>query len=241
MIGTVSYPPRRPPVPIQSYPPLGSYPPLRPVRPPVGGSLWASLPLITFGLATPFTFMYAAARRRTAALVASATVYLGLMVAMWTMVAVADATWGAVVFFLAGLGLWLGGFTHALIVRRDVFTERPLYKDGNEAAVAAAERRRVVRGQARELADRDPALAVELCIGRPDLRRRYDDGGLIDVNHAPRQVLDRIPGMTPELSGAIVEAREHSGPFVSAEELSPVAQLPPTLTPQLVEYGVFLI
>ena len=32
-------------------------------------------------------------------------------------------------------------------------------------------------------------LAQELKIGRPDLPRDYDDGGLVDVNHVPAAIL----------------------------------------------------
>jgi hypothetical protein len=41
-------------------------------------------------------------------------------------------------------------------------------------------------------------LAAELRIGRPDLPRHFDDGGLIDVNTVPAQVLSRLPGLRPE-------------------------------------------
>jgi hypothetical protein len=40
-------------------------------------------------------------------------------------------------------------------------------------------------------------MAWELRIGRPDLPRVYDDGGLIDVNHVPPQVLATLPGCRP--------------------------------------------
>jgi hypothetical protein len=39
------------------------------------------------------------------------------------------------------------------------------------------------------LAASNPALARELTIGRPDLARDYDDGGLADVNHVPGRML----------------------------------------------------
>jgi hypothetical protein len=34
-----------------------------------------------------------------------------------------------------------------------------------------------------------PVLARELRIGRPDVPRQFDDGGLVDLNHAPVPVL----------------------------------------------------
>ena len=61
--------------------------------------------------------------------------------------------------------------------------------DRNAAAVAQAHAARRRRTEALELATRDPQLARDLRIGRPDLPRQYDDGGLVDVNHAPAGVI----------------------------------------------------
>jgi hypothetical protein len=41
------------------------------------------------------------------------------------------------------------------------------------------------RRQARELAKRNPVLARDLNIGRPDVPHDYNDGGLVDVNQVP--------------------------------------------------------
>jgi hypothetical protein len=111
---------------------------------------------------------------------------------------------------------------------------------GNEAAIALVRRRRALRQQARELARGDPTLARELCVGRPDLPRHYDDGGLVDVNHASAEALAQLPGITRELAERIERVRTHLGPFTSAEELSATAGLPPALTPDLVEFALFL-
>jgi hypothetical protein len=53
------------------------------------------------------------------------------------------------------------------------------------AAVAAAQRRQ----HARVLAKGDPVLARDLCIGRPNMPREFDGGGLVDVNHAAAPAL----------------------------------------------------
>ncbi|GAA0958720.1 ComEA family DNA-binding protein [Actinocorallia libanotica] len=111
--------------------------------------------------------------------------------------------------------------------------------NGNAQAIAMANMRRQLRQQAREHA-RDVVLARDLRIGRPDLPRHYDDGGLIDVNHAPAQVIASITGVTPEMAEHIVKVRAQVVGFSSAEELSAVASLPPHLTPEIREYGIFL-
>lgn len=142
---------------------------------------------------------------------------------------------------LSGLGNWLGGTIHSLLIRPAVFGgSRQVPHTPNEHALAVVQHRRMLRRQARELAARDPALARELRVGRPDLPRHYDDGGLIDVNRAPEPVLATLPGMTPDLARRTVELREEVGAFVSAEDLSVAVGLPPKFTDDLAEYTLYL-
>ncbi|MEO3807854.1 helix-hairpin-helix domain-containing protein [Sphaerisporangium sp. B11E5] len=216
-------------------------PPYQPPPPSGAGSvLWALAPLYTCGFATPFTMGYAAARARSAWLALSALVYALGLVLFVTGVA-ADAPGGDdTLEILAVLGStlnWLGGTVHSLIVRKHVFERRD---SPNDQAVAMAQYRRELRQQARELAERDPALARELRIGRPDLPRQYDDGGLVDMNHAPAEVIATLPGMTAELARRVVTAREEVGGFISAEDVSIAVNLPPHLNADLVELTIYL-
>ena len=52
----------------------------------------------------------------------------------------------------------------------------------------------------------DPALARSLGIGRPDLARGYDDGGLVDLNTASAPVIAQVCGLDAALAEAIVAA-----------------------------------
>jgi hypothetical protein len=197
--------------------------------------VWAAVPLVSLGLATPLVFLYPAIRRRTAADWIAPAVYIALAVVF---VATLDAPGGSAAETLGGIAFvlsWLGGTAHALIVRPRVFAPGTDSAD----AIATAIQRKGLREAARQAAQ-DPAIASELRIGRPDLRRRFDDGGLIDLNHAPPAVLASIPGMTPELVERIVTARAQRGDFASIEELSARVPLPPGLTGPLGEYAVFL-
>jgi DNA uptake protein ComE-like DNA-binding protein len=117
---------------------------------------------------------------------------------------------------------------------------RPWYGNTNAQAVAAATMRRDLRKAAREQADQDLVLARELRIGRPDLPREYDDGGLIDVNHVPPNVLTALSGVTPAIAEHIAATRDQVGSFSSAEELVATADLHPDLLPEIKEYGIFL-
>jgi hypothetical protein len=207
--------------------------------------LWALVPLLTAGIATTLVFVHPAVRLRKAAHWAVVAGYLALTAVAFattdsTSQAAEAAFWSAIVV------LWLGGTAHAFGIRSRAFAARPPApmppgppaRDFDDA-VAMAAGRRELRAAAREAA-RDPVTAWELRIGRPDLPREFDDGGLVDVNHAPPYVLAQLPGMTPELVDRVLRVREECGGFGSVEELSVLAQLPPALTGTLGEYTVFL-
>ncbi|RFS85518.1 helix-hairpin-helix domain-containing protein [Actinomadura spongiicola] len=202
---------------------------------------WAALPFLTLGYATPFTFAAAALWRRSVHLLVSTAAYLGVFVVMLFLLPDlrkddgAEGMVGVLLFILAVVGC-----AHAFLIRRRVFDPHGLSGVDNDSVVEQVKRRRLLRDKARELAEADPGLAKELRIGRPDLPRQYNDGGLVDVNHAPAEALTLLPGITPELAARIERVRAETGGFMSAEELSAVAGLPPDLTGDLVDHAVFI-
>jgi hypothetical protein len=105
---------------------------------------------------------------------------------------------------LSQLGLVVAATTHAFVLRDRVLPPEPLPALTGEPVVAAALAARQRREQARAIAAGDPALARELCIGRPDLPRQFDNGGLVDVNHVPVQVLVERLGLSQEEAGRVV-------------------------------------
>ena len=84
-----------------------------------------------------------------------------------------------------------------------------------------------LRREARKLQHDNPVLAQELKIGRPDLPRHDDDGGLVDVNHVPAAILAARLGLAPAEVTAVTAARGQLGRFSSIDELSVYANLPP--------------
>jgi DNA-binding SARP family transcriptional activator len=78
---------------------------------------------------------------------------------------------------------------------------------------------RNLRDQARQFATFDPVRARGLGIGRPDLLRAFDDGGLVDVNHVPGHELARLPGVSSEQAHGIVIERLNRGPYGRPEDL----------------------
>ncbi|MEU6424870.1 helix-hairpin-helix domain-containing protein [Microbispora sp. NPDC046973] len=210
----------------------------------VPGFLWAFAPLYTCGFGTPFTMLYAAVRRRSAWYGVAAAGYAAATGGWIYLSELYEDTQApplaSFLMIACMLAPWLFATVHSLAVRKQVFGDVPSYETGNEQAIALAQHRRALRRQARELAEHDPVMARELRIGRPDLPRQYDDGGLIDVNHAPASVIANLPGLTPALAEQIVRVRDQVGGFVSAEDVSAAASLPPHLTSDLAEYGIFL-
>jgi hypothetical protein len=196
---------------------------------------WAFVPLLTCGFGTSPAFLFAAVRTGSARLGIVAAGYgVGSFAAIVFLGAIPPL--GALLLMI----LWVVGSGHAFAARPKVYPPRTPRDRLNQHAVEAARYRRGLRDEARNLIAEDPGLAYDLGIGRPDLPRVYDDGGLIDVNHAPSRVLAILPGMTDELVSRVVQMRDEHGAFVSAEELALDAELPPDVVPMIAEYGIFL-
>ena len=189
----------------------------------IGSVLWALLPLLTWGLLAPVPFVHAALRLRTVGLWLVAAIY----VVAWAVVGpagvlVQDPDLDEAVAAFSQLGLVVAATAHAFVLRPRVFPPpRP-----DDPAVAAALTARGQRERARQIMASDPALARELRIGRPDLPRQYEDGGLIDVNHVPPGVMvDRL-GLSQEEAARVVATRAQLGRFSSPAELAVYAELP---------------
>ncbi|MFB4305629.1 helix-hairpin-helix domain-containing protein [Actinomadura sp. GTD37] len=197
------------------------------------------MPFVTLGYGTPFSFLYAALRRGSWPLGATAAGYGVGTATVLAMVQTGNQFLTVLGSFLAIL-LWLAGTGHAFAVRTSVFPRETPRNAQNAHAIEVAKYRRTLREEARALAAEDPALARELRIGRPDVPRTYDDGGLVDVNHAPREILEALPGMTPEIVGRVLYRREETGGFMSVEEMAVDADIPPDALPEMADFTIFL-
>src|SRR3569833_607042 len=217
-------------------------PPRPPMGPPAGppdGMTWVTVPALTVGFGAPASFLYAALRRRSVALGGAAALYGAGAVGGLTGIAIGGHA--AVPGLLLILLTWTVSTVHALIARPRLYPPANARDQMNQQAVALARHRRGLREAARELLKVDPILARELRIGRPDLLPRlFDDGGLIDVNHVPPEVLSRLPGLTYEMVDRIVRTRAQSGGFVSTEELVVHCDLPPSVVSEISEYALYI-
>ncbi|MFG1880803.1 BTAD domain-containing putative transcriptional regulator [Micromonospora sp. NPDC049102] len=201
------------------------------------------LVLLSFGCLTWLVILAYAVWRRSWRLAVAGVGYLVLVVVEVTMLDMenpdAEVPGPEAVTFL-GLAVitWLAGAVHVVLLSRglwEAITARP-----DSARGRAKEERRIRREHARYLLYHYPAARTELGLGRPDLARSFDDGGLVDVNAVPEQVLTTLPGLTPEQGRQIVVDRWLRGPYASMEELAARCLLPPSGTEPLRDLLLFL-
>lgn len=216
----------------------GSYsPPSSRVVSRVSGRLrqlgWASVPLWSLGLLAFVPFLRLAFVRRRARDWGVFAAYLVVVAGFVVLVSVGGSN-GPASAIAGGTVVVLMGFAavHAFVAFRpatDMLSGTVRHSSGhrNKQALATAQGRMQRRNEARELARANPALARELRIGRPDVPHEYDDGGLVDVNHVPVEVLASVLDLTPQEAAAVVAARGQLGRFAGPEELTAYAQFEP--------------
>jgi hypothetical protein len=157
----------------------------------------------------------------------------------------ADNIWttsGALLYLTA----WIGAVVYGLVMGpkldwspRTSTMVAPSY-DPNPAAIAGVQAARRKREQAREMARRDPQMARDLRIGRPDLPRQYDDGGLVDMNSVPEETMTRWLGLSVAQSAQLVEARQQLSRFEHVEDLVNLAGLEPSTYDQVKDRIILL-
>jgi hypothetical protein len=195
--------------------------------------VWAFLPTLTIGILAPLPILHAAFKLRTWSLWVGSVVYAAAAIVAFAAVPGGDADtpdWVGGIF----LGLMIVPTAQALAVRRKVFAPSA------DPALVAILHARQRREEAREIAARDPSLARELRIGRPDLSRQFDDGGLVDVNNAPAPVLARHLGLSDADTSRVVEGRDRLGGFSSPEEIIAFTDVPAPVVDDIRDRIVFL-
>ncbi|MFD2765568.1 AfsR/SARP family transcriptional regulator [Micromonospora eburnea] len=130
---------------------------------------------------------------------------------------------------------WLAGVVHIVLLNG-----RLLGWLGAHRRRQVADDRRLRREHARYLLYHYPTARGELHIGRPDLPRAYDDGGLVDINAVADQVIIGLPGLSPTQAQHLMLDRRVRGPYASMEELAARCLLPPAASEPLREVLVFL-
>jgi len=205
---------------------------------------WTSVPIWSIGFLSSLPFLFYAVDRRRGRDWAVFAGYLAATVAFIVALgavpsgSAANAAVGGFIIALAGCAA-----THACLLfrpgRDPVVPMSPSVRQNNQAVVAQARDRIERRKEARHLVATNPALARDLMIGRPDLPRQYDDGGLVDVNHVPATVLMSWLGLSENEMRDVLTARRNLGRFTNADELGAYTQLAPDRIDELRDLMIF--
>ncbi|MEU6041518.1 BTAD domain-containing putative transcriptional regulator [Actinomadura sp. NPDC047616] len=226
------------PLPQTPVPHHGLVPPAVPPYAPRRTPWWLriiliGIPPLTFGTGTCALVGYYAGRRRSRLLWLAAAGYLLLTIVFWAIMGTAEED-GSTPYDLpataAALVTTLGGMVHVALLTAGPVTDPAVMPP---PAVVAMIERGARREQARALVAHHPAVARELHVGRPDLPRAFDDGGLVDVNAVPEHVLAGLPGIDPYHAKLIVTVRQAHGPFASVDDLVIRGVLPATVVRSL--------
>ena len=130
---------------------------------------------------------------------------------------------------------WGAGIAHSFVVRK-AYLRRIGHPRGPSAA-----------GRAPRRASARPTPASSRCATRSSPARRssaaaggFDEGGVVDVNHAPVEDIADLPRIDAETARQIVAARDGVGGFSSLEDLGLTMDLPGDVVESLRGRVVFL-
>jgi hypothetical protein len=141
---------------------------------------------------------------------------------------------------LSAVFLVIAGCVQLRSLRRQVYGREAAAAPHRDPAVARALEARARRGETRRLIAGNSALRGDLGIGRPDLGRGYDDGGLIDVNKASADLIARVCDLDPRDAEAIVANRTaRGGHYFNVDEVILEVPLAPHVQEQLRERALF--
>lgn len=217
------------------------------------GRWYFVLTILTAGLFAWVPFLHAAQRlgrpqiRRLAAVYGGAAVFMFATAGMTPVDAAGDpiGAVGAILQFLmvvvslATIGV---ACFQLAPLRREAYglaTPAPQPVAAADPAVAAVLAARARRAEARAIVTKDPLMARELGIGRPDQQRAYDDGGLVDLNNAPAGAIATTCGIPVDTAGLLVQAREaRGGEFSDVTEALIAAEIPVQLWDQVRDRAV---
>jgi len=180
-------------------------------------SRWPYISLIPLGLGA-WAPIYAGVKARQKIWIALGLLWSALVVV--ALVLSSGHEHSGIVGALVIIG-WLGSVATSFAIRGpyEQLMGSPLL-----AATEAGEQRLRDRQRAIELAQRNPALAREIGVGRPDEQGAVDVG-LVDVNNASVTALLKLPGVDGEIATQIVETREKVSGFASLEDLGETLDL----------------
>lgn len=220
------------------------------------GAWYFATVLLSAGLFSAIPFAHAAARLGRKGLRLRAGIYAAVAAVLVALSSITpkDAQGNAVgtaghvlssIFAILAMVLIATACFQLVPLRREVYSlaagpAQPAHPAAGDPVVAAHLAARARRNEARTLAQSDPVLAHDLHIGRPDLPRQYDDGGLVDLNSAPAQAIADACSIEPALAERIVAARHELGSFSSLDEVVVFARIEDGAAARIRDYALLL-
>ena len=197
---------------------------------------WVIASLVPVGWLTWLGLGYAGIRAKRPLWVAFGVMY-GVLAAAAIVITEADDNINGVEDDLGYLLMffgWAAGIAHSFVIRKTFLRRMDILED---PALQSARLARERQAYARELALRDPELARQAQLGRAG---GFDEGGVVDVNHAPVEDVADLPRIDAETARLIVAARDGVGGFSSLEDLGLTMDLPGDVVESLRGRVVFL-
>ncbi|GAB3865917.1 BTAD domain-containing putative transcriptional regulator [Dactylosporangium cerinum] len=178
--------------------------------------------------------LYHATRRRSGRLFAAAFGYFVVAAFFWVlMIATVEddgSSWADPIMIPIVIIVSIGVPVHVLLLNEHL---RHVWRRRRNGPIE----RRV---QARQLLVTSPVARFALAIGRPDLVRTHNDGGLIDVNAVPEHVIYKVLGMRRDVARRIIAERAQRGPFTSMLDLTVRCAVGPDVTAAFNDRLLFL-
>jgi hypothetical protein len=198
--------------------------------------IWAIGAFAAFGIATPVLFAVAGSQTGKRSWIYAAVLY-GILSWGGVVLAIAGEDDGTVSTLGGGMILlaWIAGAVHA-------FLARPEYQRRLAGGPDPLQRAREIvakREEAQKLAVREPQVARQMGLGRPDVPGAVDMG-VVDVNHAGAGAIATLPGIDDALAQEIVRAREECDGFKTLAEMGGVLDLEADTVETLRPFVVFL-
>jgi DNA uptake protein ComE-like DNA-binding protein len=198
--------------------------------------IWALGSVFSFGIAAPILFAVAGSQAGKRSWIYAAILYGILSWGGFTLAAAAPAEdvlsdIGAAMFLIA----WASASAHAFVVR-------PEYQRRLRGEADPLDRARSIvakRKEAQRLAAREPEVARQMGVGRPDVAGATDMG-VVDVNRAAAGAIATLPGIDDALAQEIVRAREECDGFKTLAEMGGILDLEADTVDELRPYVVFL-
>jgi len=197
---------------------------------------WVYATLFPFGWLVWAGFAYAGLRAKKLAWVALGALY-GLVTGGTILLTSLDEDIDGLddnLGYITMFAVWGIGIAHAFTLRKAYLRRIDVLEDPALVAAREAQERREL---ARELALSDPELAGAAGIGRSG---GFDEGGVVDVNHAPVEDIADLPRISGATARQIVAVREQVDGFTSLEDLGMTLDLPGDVVEDLRGRVVFL-